>query len=233
MSTSIIVEDPEEGFVTFQDVVCVNHTIGVMPIITIIVHILRSSGKGMVSGAGNIVLRPRTEVIVNVIIRIVTIFRIIDTVVIDILKRSKVVGITFVTMCRPVGNACGHHITGGVIGIDMLVNLGTGDFEVFIEFDTHGLCRAGTGDLQRTGPVVVTDLSETHGGQFQLTVGVFTTNPQCGAEHGRFTRASRYFIFGNLLEPHCTTSFDVGAYIVHRQLIGATCRKTGSRLRFR
>ena len=115
----------------------------------------------------------------------------------------------------------------------MLVNLGAGDLEMLVEFDTHGLRRAGTRDLQRARPEVVTDLSETHGGQVQLTVGIVTTDPQGGAEHGSLTGTSRYLIFGDFLEPHCTTRLNVGAYIVHRQLIGTTCRKTGGRFRFR
>ena len=204
-----------------------------MPIVTVVHQILRSSGKCVFSSTGNVVLRPRTEVVVHIIIRIVTVFRIIFTIFVHILERSQEIGISGITVGGPVSDAGRHHIARGVIAGNMLVNLSTGDLEMLVEFDTHVLSRTCTDKFQRTGPVVVTFLSETDSSQFQLTVGVMSTNPQCGAEHGRFARALRNLIFGDFLEPHCTTSFNIGAYIVHRQLIGATCRKTGSRFRFR
>ena len=224
--TGVIVEDPEEGLIALQHMVGVDHTIGVMPVGAVVHQVLRSSREGVGSGKGNVVLRPRTEVVVDVIVRVVTVFRIIDAVVVDILEGSEEVGVTLIAMGGPVGDAGRHHISGSVIAGDMSVNLGTGDFEEFVEFDTHGLCRAGTRGFQGACPIVVTDLSESHGGQFQLAIDVKTTNPQTGTEHGCFIGTFGDLIFSNFLEPHRTTSLDVCTNIVHGQLIGAGCRKT-------
>ncbi len=230
--TGVIVEDPEEGLITLKHVVGINHTVGVVPVVAVVHDILRGSRKGVLRGKGDVVLSPRAEVVVDVVVRVVTVLGIIDSIVVDIPEGGEVVGIAFFAVCRPIGNAGGHHVAGGVVAVDVLVNLGAGDLEELVEFDTHGLCRGGTAEFQRASPIVVTDLSETDSRQFQLIVGVFTTDPQSGAEHGRFARAFRHLIFGQFLEPHGTARFDVGAHIVHRQLIGGTCRKARRRFRF-
>ena len=128
------------------------------------------------------------EFIGDVIVRIVTIGRVIVTIAVSIVERSQIIGNAFRvvggTDGRPVSDDGGDFfsITGLEIGKE-LIHLSAGNLKDFIPLSTSFRCDGGlTVNSQRAGVVVVTNLTETQSGTLQLVVDVNTSDPKGASE---------------------------------------------------
>ena len=106
--------------------------------------------------------------------------------------------------------------------VEELVDLSTGNLEDLVPSGAGGVVNRGSAiNGQRTGVVVVTDLTETQGGALQLVVDVDTGNPQGTGVQGSGGTTGGDEVLGTCttgkVPPHITTRVDTCPNIVDVQ----------------
>ena len=212
VGSTFIIEDPPQGLVTLQ------HLVG---------------QDGTVHGTEFFFFHGRNlgvaEFVGDVIVRIVTIFRIIFTITIGIVEGSQIVGNAFRvilgTGSRPIlDDVWNFSIVASLIIGKEFVHLGTGNLKDLIPLGAGFRSDRGfTFNSQRACPEIVTTievgtLAETNGSALQLVIDVDTSNPQ-GAGKQRSSRTiGRNEVLGTRsrreVPPHVTTRVDTGSNIV-------------------
>ena len=131
-------------------------------------------------GMGGItIVKDEKQALVAQDIRIITIFRVIMTIIVHIHKWCQVgrIAIVFRTMCRPCEYILGYLITRLAMVGDELFYLTTSEIpNMMIVFLYHGI-RATALNSERTHPVITTFLVIPISGQMNLIVDIHSSNP--------------------------------------------------------
>ena len=173
------------------------------------------------------------EFVVEVVVRIVTVFRFIFTTTISVIERSQIVSDAFRVTIHRVSGPLFDNRRNLVIGSrvatvgEELVDFSTGNLEELVPSGAGGILNGGSAiDSQRTCPEVVTTLevgalAETHGGALQLVVDVDTGDPKGTGIQGGSGTASGNVVLGTgttrKVPPHVTTSINTSSHIVDVQ----------------
>ena len=174
--------------------------------------------------------------IVEIVVRIVTFFPFVDTIMIGIKEGSKIGRLVGVDAgSGPVFNSSGDGIGRvGIIrcctGITIVKhgheckNFILGDDVVLIEIVTDREVDRSSLQLERTGPVVVTFGTETESSNTELIVNIGTADPQCRAEERAGVTVFGQVVLGHTtVVPHVAVAINECSDIVDIQLCGTLC----------
>ncbi|MDY6372777.1 MAG: hypothetical protein SPL12_10860 [Bacteroidales bacterium] len=226
MGVTHVVENPPDGLVALENLVRENTTSDSTTMC--LLH-----RRNLHSGFLRILHldSARAKVIVEIVIRIVSVIRIIDTIAVSIIERGQIAGQIFtLTTGRPVKDDIRNILlrirvldhSGVEIGevLFQSQNLGLGNNPVLVVGITDGEINGScTIDLEGTRPEVIALGTETESSDTNLVINVRTTNPQSSTEQRTGVAILRQVILSEVtIIPHVAVAINQGSHIVDVKL---------------
>ena len=227
VDVSFIIKNPPLRLVAFYHLVGQNSVLPVVGLIRVVIVGIHS--RGLCS----------TQAVVDVVVGIVALTRVVFSIVIGIEEGSQIIALpqALVAMSRPVEDAFGNaviRVLFGGIGAgrpgNKFIHFGACHLEQLVVFGTGFCIYRGIDARNRTSPIVDTYLTVALGGQLELPVDVYTTNPQRCRKHRSFLGVAGNKILTTVeVPPHVATRIDTGTDIIYiKKSKAPTGRTTGS-----